>query len=441
MKTSLPRFSPARVLLAVGLVGTAAPTLAQTFTALAPSSVTAPAGAPLPGLSPEELQKFQDGRALYQHEFTPQEGLGPLFRARSCATCHGAPDIGGGDPTGENNVLHYTLSNNGAFYQAFEIGGPVQQHLSIAGMPGTQCQLAPDTLPTQLHGLGTSIRHSPPVFGFGLLDAVADADILSWEGRRPWKKPGVLGASNWGVELEGLEPLQDFSLDRTRTQPYGASRVGRFGWKAQNATLFQFTTEPFNTELGVTTPFSRRENAPDGTPLPPECLIANQPNDVNSQLSLRLFYFQAFLAAPERGPITPAVQAGEALFRETGCADCHRETLRTVDDYHAPWPDGTAHRVAALSGKVIRPYTDLLIHDMGPGLADVRPMGRASGRFWRTTPLWGLRHKTRYLHDGSANTVEDAILMHGGEGTWSREAYLRLTPEERALLKAFLDSL
>jgi CxxC motif-containing protein (DUF1111 family) len=251
----------------------------------------------------------------------------------------------------------------------------------------------------------------------------------------------VLGAPNWGVELEGLEPLQDFSLDRTRTQPRGASRVGRFGWKSQNATLFQFSTEPLGTELGVTAPFFPRENSPNGAPLPPECVIDEQPNDVGSQLSLRLYYFQAFLAAPERGPLTPEVLKGEALFRQTGCGDCHRETLRTADDYHAPWLDGTVHRVEALSGKVLHPYTDLLIHDMGPGLEDARPMGRASGRFWRTTPLWGLRHKTRYLHDGSADTVEDSILMHGGEGSWSRDAYLRLSAQERQQLQSFLDSL
>lgn len=430
LRTSLPR-----ALLAC-LVGLGAPALAKR-----PSPVTAPAGAPLPGLTAEERQKFQEGRELYQHEFTPQEGLGPLFRAQACSTCHSEPDIGGGDPTGVENVTHYTLRNGGAVYQALEFGGPVEQHKSITGMPGTECQLSPDIIPTWLHGIGTSIRHSPPVFGFGLLDAVPDAEILSWEGRRKWKAPGVLGVANWGVELQGLEPLQDFSIERGRMQPNGASRVGRFGWKAQNGTLFQFTSEPLNTELGVTTPFFPRENTPDGAMPPPECLIDDQPNDVGSQVALKLFYFQAFLAAPERGPVTREVRAGERVFRKIGCDDCHRESLRTVDDYYVPWPDGTARRVEALSGKVLHPYTDLLIHDMGPELEDNRPMVRASGRFWRTTPLWGLRHKERYLHDGSADTVEDSILMHGGEGDWSRQEYLRLSPKERRELKAFLDSL
>jgi CxxC motif-containing protein (DUF1111 family) len=450
MKTFIAsRTSSLRTLLSTALLATT-PALAQELppeespleAMPAAAHVTAPAGAPLPGLSPEELLKFQQGKALFEHDFVPAEGLGPLFRAQACVTCHISPVTGGGDPTGADNVTHYTLRSGDQFFQAFEIGGPVQQHKSIKQLPGgSACQLEPDVIPLSKPGVGTSIRHTPPVFGFGLLDAVRDADIRTWEGAQPWKAPGVYGVANWGVELEGLGKLRAFNLDGGRTQPIGAARVGRFGWKAQTPTLFQFTNEPFNIELGVTSPFWPRENTPNGAQPPPECRLPNQPNDVNSQMTLPLYYFQAFLAAPERGPITPNALMGEAVFQKAGCDDCHRKTLRTVKDYYAPWPDGTVHRVAALSGKLLRPYSDLLIHDMGPGLEDVRPMGRASGRMWRTTPLWGLRHKTRYLHDGSANTVEDSILMHGGEGQWSRDAYVGLSAEEKRQLKAFLDSL
>jgi CxxC motif-containing protein (DUF1111 family) len=415
------RSSSLNALLVSGLMGAAAPALAQA--PQSPLGVTAPAGQPLPGLTAEELAKFQQGQALFAHDFTPQEGLGPLFRAQACSTCHISPVVGGADPTTNENVTHFTVRNGQSetFFQAFEFGGPVQQHKSIKGMAGTGCQLEPDQLP-QVPGVGTSPRHTPPVFGFGLLDAVSDDDIREWEGKKSWKAPGVLGVANWGVEMEGLEPLLAFTLDRT-------------------PTLFQFTSEPFNIELGVTTPFFPRENTPNGAQPPAECRLANQPNDTGSQQTLLLYYFQAFLAAPERGPITQDVIKGEKLFEQVGCDDCHRASLRTVKDYYAPWPDGSVHRVDALSGKVLRPYSDLLIHDMGDALEDVRPMGRASGRFWRTTPLWGLRHKTRYLHDGSADTVEDSILVHGGEGQWSRDAYLRLSAEERSQLKAFLDSL
>lgn len=439
MTTSIfPRPASLRALLSTSvLVATPLGALAQSA-----APVTAPVGQPLPGLSADELRKFQDGKALFERDLTPAEGLGPLFVQQSCAACHGSPATGGSDPTGAENVIHFTVRNGDAFFQAFELGGPVQQRKSIKGLPGgSACQLEPDVIPLDKPGVGTSPRHSSPVFGFGLLDAVSDEDIRSWEGAQKWKAPGVLGVANWGVELEGLGKLVAFHLDGTRTQVTGAPRVGRFGWKSQTSTLFQFTTEPFNIELGVSTPFFPRENTPNGQQPPPECRIANQANDVKSQMSLSLYYFQAFLAAPERGPITETVKEGEAVFSRVGCDDCHRPQLKTVKDYNATWPDGSVHRVDALSGKVLQPYSDLLIHDMGPGLEDVRPMGRASGRMWRTTPLWGIRHKGRFLHDGSADSPEDAILMHGGEGEWSRDAYLRLSAREKLQLKAFLDSL
>lgn len=445
MKTVISSHSASlRALLSTTLVALAAPGLAHAQQALSasPASVTAPAGAPLPGLSAEELQKFQDGKALFERNLTAAEGLGPLFNAQSCATCHVSPATGGSDPTTVENVIHYTIRNGDQFFQAFELGGPVQQRKSLKQLPGgSACQLEPDVIPLAQRGVGTSPRHTPPVFGFGLMDAVSDADLLAWEGAQSWKAPGVYGIANWGVELEGLGKLRAFNLDGGRTQPIGAPRVGRFGWKSQTPTLFQFTNEPFNIELGVTSPFWPRENTANGAKPPPECLVAHQPNDVDNQMSLSLYYFQAFLAAPERGPVTPDVQRGEAVFQKAHCADCHRESLHTVKDYYAPWPDGSVHRVEALSGKVLRPYSDMLIHDMGTALEDPRPMGRASGRMWRTTPLWGIRHKTRYLHDGSADTVEDSILMHGGEGQWSRDAYLRLSAEEKRQLQAFLDSL
>ena len=410
--------------------------------AFATNRVTAPAGEPLPGLTADELAKFQQGKALFEHSFLPAEGLGPLFRAQSCVTCHFSPSTGGGDPTTTENVIHYTIRGAGLYYQAFELGGPVQQHKSIKSLPGgSACQLEPDVIPLHQKGVGTSPRHSPPVFGFGLLDAVSDEELLSWEGARSWKSPGVYGLANWGVELEGLGKLRAFNLDGGRVQPIGPPRVGRFGWKSQTPTIFQFTNEPFNIELGVTTPFWPRENTPTGAQPPPECRLDNQPNDVNSQRTLPLYWFQAFLAAPERGELSAQGRKGEKVFRQVGCLDCHREKLRTVKDYYAAWPDGTPHRVDALSNKTLEPFSDLLLHDMGPGLADVRPMGRASGLMWRTTPLWGLRHKTRYLHDGSADSVADAILMHGGEGQWSRDAYVALSADERSQLQEFLDSL
>lgn len=400
-------------------------------------------GGPVPGLTPQQLALFTAGKAEYERDFTLAEGLGPTFNAKSCAACHGGPVTGGQDPQGvTNNVTHFMLNNQGNWMPALEMGGPVIEKNTIAGEPGAEaCTMPADTVPP-LPGITTSNRHTPPVFGFGLLDAVPDEEILSWQGKKQWKAPGVIGVANWGIEMEALQRLRAFTFDITRKQPVGAPRVGRFGWKAQTATLYQFSTEPFNIELGVSTPFFPRENTPNGAAVPASCQFANaQPNDVGSQKSVPLYQFQALLGAPPPGPRTPASYYGEVLFYAVGCADCHRAQMKTTKNYYMPLADGTAVRVDALSNKVIKPYSDLLVHDMGPGLEDGRVMGRASGRFWRTTPLWGIRFKDHYLHDGRATSIHQAIDAHGGEGASSTALYDALNPQQQAALVQFLQSL
>ena len=400
-------------------------------------------GAPVPGLTTQQQALFAAGKATYEKEFTVSEGLGPLFNKKSCAACHGAPVTGGQDPQGTtNNVNHFMIENQGNWFLALEFGGPVQQIHSIATEPGgASCAIQPEVMPP-LPGLRTSNRHTPPVFGFGLLDAVPDKEILEWQGRKPWKDSSVIGVANWGSSWKSLVRLQAFSFDATRKQPAGIARVGRFGWKSQTATLWQFTTEPFNIELGVSTPYFPRENTPNGAPLPAGCGVAStQPNDTGSANSLKLFHFQALLGAPPSKPLTPRARYGAVLFQASGCADCHRAKLKTARDYYMPNLDGSAQRVDALSDKEIFPYSDLLTHDMGPGLADGRVMGRASGRFWRTTPLWGNRFKTQYLHDGRAASIDEAIDLHGGEATHSTQLYEQLTDAQEAALLEFIDGL
>lgn len=420
------------------------------FTVLLLAAVPAAAqlDVPLPGLTAEELALFEEGKALYARPITPAEGLGPLFNRRACADCHFQGGIGGSEAGTANNVTHFGVENEFRFIDMFHIGGPVQQLRSLASEDDPvrgMCELQPDTLPPfgAVPEFITAQRHTPPVFGFGLIDAVPDDVIQEYEGKKRWKKPGVYGIANWGTELESLRGFAGISVIQPRTQPSGASRIGRFGWHGATATLWQFTTEPFNIELGVTTPFFPRENHPNGAaPLPQECrVLASGPNDTDGQMSARLYAFQAFLAAPARGPVTKAARRGEKIAKDIGCMDCHRERLRTAKDYYATWPDGSAHRVEALSNKILEPYSDFLIHDMGPLLDDHRHQGRATGRFWRTTPLWGIRFKTNFLHDGSVTTFEDAIAAHGGEGTFSRDAYFALPAAKQQLVDDWLGSL
>jgi CxxC motif-containing protein (DUF1111 family) len=201
--------------------------------------------------------------------------------------------------------------------------------------------------------------------------------------------------------------------------------------------------DPFNIELGVTTPFFPRENTPNGGPVPPGCQLATsaRPNDANGAKGVTLMHFQALLAPPEPLPPTAETAAGALLFAANGCGDCHRPRLRTVKDYYLPLADGTVTRVAALSNKTFAPYSDLLLHEMGPGLEDGRVMGRAGTRFWRTTPLWGARFKSRFLHDGSAASVHDAIEAHGGESAGSRARYDALPIAQQRAVSAFVNSL
>lgn len=400
-------------------------------------------GDPVPGLTPQQLALFNAGKALYQHEFTLAEGRGPVFNGKSCAQCHGFPAVGGQDPAGtDNNVTHFMINNQGNYYLALELGGPVIEKTSIRDEPaGAACTMSGETVPA-LPGITTSSRHTPPVFGFGLLDAVPDDEIVSWQGRQPWKDPSVIGFPNWGTEMEALTRLRSFTFDITRKQPVGASRVGRFGWKAQTPTLFQFTSEPFNIELGVTTPYFPREFTPDGSIPTGACQQASAtPNDTGSANTMPLFHFQALLGAPPVKKVrTPASFYGELLFVAAGCNDCHRAVLKT-SDYYMPLADGSVQKVNALSNKLIFPYSDLLIHDMGPGLEDGRVMGRASGRFWRTTPLWGNRFKDHYLHDGRSTTLHDAIEWHGGEGQHSTDVYNALNTAQKRALVEFVEGL
>jgi CxxC motif-containing protein (DUF1111 family) len=415
--------------------------------ALAASPFVPPSqvGDPIPGLTADELALFNAGKAQFEHSFTLSEGRGPIFNAPACVTCHASPVTGGSDPGTTNNVTHFVINNDGNVMLALEFGGPVVQRNSIAGEPGADgCTISGESVPA-LPKIQTSHRHTPPVFGFGLLDAIADADIAGQQGRQPNKDPSVLGAVNWGNELQSLVRLRAFTFDITRKQPGGPIRAGRFGWKAPTATLFQFTTEPLNIELGVSTPFFPHEFMPDGSKLPLGNVCQKAlatPNDTGSAASLKLFYFQALVAPPTPVlPMSMKAAAGKGLFHAIGCTDCHQEAQRTVSDYYLPLADGTAHRVDALSDKIIFPYTDLLIHDMGPGLEDGRPQGIASTRFWRTTPLWGIRFKTGYLHDGRASTEQEAILAHGGEGQASTARFQALQQWERDAIVEFLEHL
>jgi CxxC motif-containing protein (DUF1111 family) len=404
-----------------------------------------PLGSPLAGISANLLTLFQQGSERFQHEFTPAEGLGPIYNESACVTCHGAGAPGGGDalpPGSVHNVTHFSVDTNGYYDPMRDLGGPLLEHRSINQDDGvTSCPLLGTTVPAAANII--SIRNTPPVFGFGLLDAIPDEEILDGQ---LIDVDGINGVANWGQELQAMEvePITGIPLPF-----YGNARVARFGWKSQTATLQQFSAEPFNTELGVSNIFFPQEHTAMGqrfpAQLPPGCLLAtHQPNDFDQTQALALYHFQALLAPPPPVNRDQRARRGEHEFYRAGCHNCHTPEMLTGPVYNLLLGNGATVRVPQLENQVVHAYSDLLLHDMGPGLADDggtnlgRVMGRADGSHWRTTPLWGIRFKQEYLHDGRTTDIRDAILQHGGEAQIVRNRFAGASRRAQDDLVAFL---
>jgi CxxC motif-containing protein (DUF1111 family) len=254
----------------------------------------------------------------------------------------------------------------------------------------------------------------PPVFGVGLIEALTDSTILVNEDPADANADGISGRANWVTPPAYLPP----------TEP-GAGpgmRVGRFGRKAQVSALLQQTVEAYHQDIGITSPFRPAENLnPLASHQVPGLDRAADP-EVGEQETNDVAQYMRMLAAPSPGGMTDRRRRGEAVFGSAGCASCHLPTLRTG-----------GHEIEALAFRDVTLYSDLLLHDLGDGLADNRPDGSADGREWRTAPLWGLRIAREFLngelfllHDGRAHSVDEAIRLHGGEAQAARDAFLAL---------------
>jgi CxxC motif-containing protein (DUF1111 family) len=367
--------------------------------------------APVEGLSDAELAAFARGDAEFGRQFAPNTGLGPIFNDVSCATCHS------GDGRGQlRNALTRIGDQSNAFLA--DVGGPQIQDKAI---PGAHPEQVPDGVPV-------SVRLPPPVFGSGLIEAIPEAAIIANADPTDVDGDGISGRPNY-VFAAAFVPV---------SEPAGGSglKLGRFGRKAQNAVLLQQVVEAYLQDIGITSPFLPLENPNPLAPTPIEAVDrAPDPEVLESTVQAVTHYIRA-LAPPEPGADTERRAEGRQLFTQIQCARCHIPSFQT-----GPSP------IPALSGRTVTLYSDLLLHDMGDALADNRPDGQASGREWRTTPLWGLRLMRRFLngdalllHDGRARSVEEAILLHGGEALASRTAFSQLTPAQKAALLDFVES-
>ena len=407
-----------RSLALATLIGVAAcdrnaPTAAPPATSVpTPEFMVVPAslGTALRNLDAAQRRRFEAGRAVFATVFTPETGLGPLFNAVSCASCHEQPVVGGGgnnDPAegGEDIEVHAT---------AFHGAGARCDDLAAVGGQVIQKQLTPalsDVLhitaePIPAAATDSGHRSTPDLFGFGLLDAVPDAEILARADPLDRNGDGISGRPNRTAD----------------------GRLGRFGRKAQAATLREFNADAFVMEMGITNPGNQTEQTVGGMPLPAGVDPLPEP-EISAEQFDAADAFVRFLAPPPRAPLGLVGARGAVVFARIGCASCHVPVLVTG-----------ANPVPALRFRVVPAFTDLLLHDMGPDLADIC-LAQAQPSEFRTEPLMGLRFATAFLHDGRATTISQAIELHGGEGLAARNRFVRLRPFERYALLRFLRSL
>lgn len=361
-------------------------------------------GEPVPGLSAAQLDRFRQGEALFNKVFSPEEGLGPLFNENACNACHTDPVSGG---TGEQLLVKATRS-----------GGTTCDLLAHVGAENIQRQATPslralgiyeEPVPEAATEVG---RFSVPIlFGLGLVEAIPDETITARADPEDGNGDGISGRVARSV----------------------GSSVGRFGRKGESPTLEHFTDTALRFEMGLTTPAVPVEETLGGRPLPSGVDPVPEPEVTNEQIAL-LADFVRYLAPPLRrlpadSALRRQIERGERLFDRLGCTACHVPSMVT----------GTQPE-AALSQRTVALYSDLLLHDMGPSLADVCGL-TASPSELRTALLMGLVYRETFLHDARVRSIPDAILLHDGEAAAARDRYARLSRLAQEDLLHFLRSI
>ena len=362
-------------------------------------------GTPVADLTIAQRQAFDEGSRTFAKVYTIADGLGPVLNDDSCADCHRA---GGGS---NRTVSRFGRVDRGQFDPLERLGGSLIQSRgigSVTTVDGTHVFLG-EQIPEEASV--TARRRSTPLLGLGFVDAVPD---VVWVGI---------------AEQERLaDPSTAGRVQHAFERSTGAFIVGKFGWKAQVSSLLQFAGDALLNEMGITSPGFRDEVCPQGNcqalAFNPTPALNDDGRDVAA-----ITDFMTMLAAPVRGPIISDIASGDRVFHEIGCEACHRSSIET-----GPSP------IRALDRAVFHPYSDFLLHDMG-SLGEGITQGLAGGVEMRTAPLWGLRSTTRYLHDGSATTLEQAISRHDGQGRAARERFDRLEADRLTWLLAFLRSL
>ncbi|HEY6079677.1 MAG TPA: di-heme oxidoredictase family protein [Polyangiaceae bacterium] len=413
---------------------------------------------PAANLKGDRRDDFFDGNSLFNRNWvtapastTSIDGLGPLFNARSCSSCH-FKDGRGRPPLSEDEALSSMLLRV-SVPGVSEHGGPNPEPsygdqlnpLAILGVPGEGDPRVVTSLIEGSYDDGTAYELSEPHYELGELPhgELAEGSMLSPRVAPQMIGLGLLEAIDAEALLARADP-EDADGDGISGRPNyvwdEASQsvvLGRFGWKANQPSLAQQSAGAFLGDIGITSTLFSAQNC---SAEQPECQAATDGGEpeLDDERLKEVVYYSGLLGVPARRDLhEPEALQGEQLFRRVGCTSCHVETIHT----------GKLEELPELSEQVIHPYTDLLLHDLGDALADGRPDYEADGNEWRTPPLWGIglfqtvnRH-TRYLHDGRARSIEEAVLWHGGEAAASQAAFVALSAPERSQLLRFLDTL
>lgn len=423
---------------------------------------------PSANLPPSRRVDFSVGNSFFRSPWviapsttTARDGLGPLFNTNACQGCH-IKDGRGHPPTPDapnavSMLVRLSIPDAPEFAKVIEQVGVVPepvyggqfQDMAVPGVApegkvrvdytpvpirfkdGTEVELRKPILQITRLGYGPmhpdtrfSARVAPPMIGLGLLEAIPEEAILANAAAQAKAKNGINGRPN---------QVWDDTLQKTV--------MGRFGWKAGQPNLNQQNVHAFSGDMGLTTSLRPFDDCTDAQTACKQAPNGNGPNgepEVSDNILRLVLFYSRNLAVPARRGVNDAdVIAGKNLFFQAGCDSCHTPKYTTAANAAEP----------ELANQVIRPYSDLLLHDMGDGLADHRTEFQASGRDWRTPPLWGIgltqavSGHTQFLHDGRARNLLEAVLWHGGEAQAAQQQVLSFNAEQRAALLAFLNSL
>lgn len=419
----------------------------------------------VPGLNREQIAWFAAGRSFFQQPWVAaptatiaRDGVGPLMNANACSACHAnngqgrAPDQGGREAL--SSLIRLSLLDDhqpdlpagviphpvygGQFQDRANFGLPPEGKVSVRYEYSQQTtadgevielrkpvwqldQLSHGAMQIMDKTLAISARVAPRIVGMGLLDRIPESQILAYADPEDRDGDGISGKAARVYDIESGDWL-----------------LGRYGWKAEASTLKQQVAAALNGDMGLTTALFPFENCSSEQAICEQQASGNDAPglpEVQDHLLDKMTFYTAHLAVPTPR-LNQQTQAGWQAFNELGCESCHKVGYETAGD-------------GLLAGKTIWPFSDMLLHDMGPALSDGRPVFNAQGAEWRTAPLWGIglaqkvvrKRSVNYLHDGRARTLQEAIVWHGGEAEKSKQAFLQADKEKRLLLLQFLDSI